>query len=145
MKYPTLSTKALSLAYEVHKNQKDKAGVDYILHPLSVAMILANGGYSDIFITTALLHDVVEDSDYSIADLRTMGFPEEVLEALRLLTHDKSEPYFDYIERLKQNELARTVKIADLTHNLDQSRCPNPTKADFERWEKYKKALEMLK
>lgn len=135
-----LTSTALKIAMDAHKGQVDRAGAPYILHPLTVASHMdTEAGF-----VTALLHDVMEDSDYTEADLNAAGIPYEILEALRLLTHDKNEPYLDYIRRIKGNDLARMVKLADLQHNMDLSRLPEVTEKDLERVEKYKKAVSIL-
>ena len=95
-------------------------------------------------IAAALLHDVVEDTEVTLNDLEKEGFPETVLEALRLLTHSPEEDYFTYIRRLKENPLARKVKLADLDHNSQLNRLPKITEKDRERLEKYQKAKEIL-
>lgn len=135
-----LIIKALRIAMDAHKDQTDKAGKPYILHPLTVAMSQQT---EECFIA-ALLHDVVEDSDYTFAGLEAEGFPEEVLSALKLLTHDKSVDYGEYVAKIRDNEIARNVKIADLTHNSDLSRLPFVTDKDIKRREKYKNALLYL-
>ena len=121
---------ALEIAISAHKGQKDLGGRDYIEHPKAVANLLE----TDEEKTIGYLHDVF-----------TMGISSEIVSAIKVLTKKRGEPYTEYIERVKENELARKVKIADLQHNMDLSRIPNPTKRDFERLEKYKKALMYLK
>ena len=94
----------------------------------------------------ALLHDVVEDTDYTLSDLTEMGFPNEVTDALALLTHDPAVPYMDYVAEAAKNPIARAVKIADLKHNSDLTRM-EPDEIDewaIKRNEKYKRALELL-
>lgn len=136
--------KALNLAAEAHAGQKDKSGRDYIFHPITVALTLAGNGCSEMSIAAGLLHDVVEDSDYTFDDIASMGFPKEVVDALRLLTHDNPTDYFDYVAEVKTNPIARQVKNADLLHNLDRSRLANPSERDLERWKKYEKALKLI-
>ena len=131
---------ALRIAVKAHEGQVDRAGKSYIYHPLSVAAMTSS---YDEFVT-ALLHDVLEDSDYTAADLRAEGIPEHIVDALLLLSHEKNEPYMEYIARIKENELARSVKIADLTHNSDLSRLPSVSSKDLERAKKYRQALEYL-
>lgn len=93
----------------------------------------------------ALLHDVVEDTDYTLNDIKGMGFGENVLEALGLLTHDPSEPYFDYVKSIAENPLATKVKLADLKHNSDITRLNHePTKTDYKRLHKYSLAVMIL-
>lgn len=135
-----LMTTALRIAMKAHDGQQDRAGKPYILHPLTVASMTDS---YDAF-TAALLHDVMEDSDFTEEDLRSAGIPEHILDALRLLTHDKRVPYMDYVAQIKTNDLAKAVKIADLTHNSDLSRLPTITDADWERAEKYKAAIALL-
>lgn len=136
--------KALNLAAEAHSGQKDKAGRDYIFHPVTVALTLAKNGCSDTAIAAGLLHDVVEDTDYTLEDIEAMGFPRDVVAALKLLTHDPSVDYFDYLDELKGNQIACEVKNADLLHNLDRSRLICPTERDIERWHKYERALKII-
>jgi (p)ppGpp synthase/HD superfamily hydrolase len=94
----------------------------------------------------ALLHDVVEDTDYTFEDLRKMGFPKDVTDVLSLLTHADGVPYMDYVENLSRNETAKKVKLADLSHNSDLTRL-SPDKIDeyaLKRTEKYKQAIKFL-
>lgn len=133
--------RALEIAWSAHEGQKDKGGHPYIRHPLSVA------GHLDTKteIMTALLHDVVEDSDYTIADLEKEGFPTDVLEALKLLTHDPAVDYMDYIRQIGTNALATKVKLADLWHNSLPDRLGHePTEKDRKRLEKYRRARAIL-
>lgn len=131
---------ALKIAKEAHEGQVDKAGVEYIKYPVYVA----NQVDTEAEKATALLHDVIEDSDLTVEDLISRGIPIEVVQAVSLLTKDKEFTYHEYLSLVKSNTLATTVKLADLKHNSDLSRIPNPTKKDFERLEKYKKAIEFL-
>ena len=92
----------------------------------------------------ALLHDVVEDTSYTLDDLRDMGFCEEVIEALALMTHDKSVPYLDYVAKIRENKIARTVKLADLRHNSDLTRLDEIDDKARKRIDKYKEAIRLL-
>ena len=142
MIYTTLTRKAMDLSFEAHKDQRDKSGQPYVFHPFHLAEQMKDE-YSTI---AALLHDVVEDTDYTFEELQNMGFPAEVIDALRLLTHDDSVPYFDYVCALRHNPIARAVKLADLAHNSDLTRM-DADKIDeraIARTEKYKKAMELL-
>lgn len=132
--------KALEIAISAHKGQKDKAGKPYIFHPVIVASRME----TEEGIMAALLHDVVEDSDITIEDIRAAGFPDSVVEAVRALTHADGEDYFDYIRTVQGNDLAVRVKIQDLNHNSDLSRLEVITEKDRKRAEKYKVALCML-
>ncbi len=136
--------RAVEIAFTAHQGQTDKAGRPYFLHPLTVARIAARRGAGDDAIVAALLHDVVEDTDWTFEMLEAEGFSAESMQALRLLTHDKSVPYMDYILPIKSNPVARAVKLADLTHNMDRSRLPFITDADEARFEKYSKAYSYL-
>ncbi len=117
MIYTDLTERALRLAYRAHAGQEDKAEVPYIFHPYHLAEQMT----TEAAVCVALLHDVVEDSDVTIEDIAAL-FPAEVTEAVQLLTHDERVPYLDYIRALRTNPLARTVKLADLAHNSDESR-----------------------
>lgn len=140
MIYTALTKKALNIAYEAHKCQLDKSGLPYIFHPFHLAEQM-NDEYSTC---VALLHDVIEDSDYNIQDLIVLGFPTPVIEAIRVLTHSKDIPYFDYIDKVKKNTLATRVKIEDLKHNSDLTRLNKISDEDLKRIEKYKNALSIL-
>ena len=140
MLYTENTKKALRLAYEAHKGQYDKSGVPYVFHPLHLAEQMDD----EDSIVAALLHDVAEDTDYSLDDLRRMGFPERALAAVALLTHNPAEPYLDYVARVKENAVARRVKLADLRHNSDLSRIDRVTRRDLDRVEKYAAAIRLL-
>lgn len=136
--------KAFEVAKKSHAGQVDKSGVAYICHPVTVAF---NCGGDDSAIITALLHDTVEDAGITFDELKnSIPLTDDELKALKLLTHDKSTPYLEYVERIKGNELARRVKIADLQHNADLSRIPAAqiSDEDLNRVEKYKQALNIL-
>ena len=135
-----LTRKAMILAYNAHMNQFDKAGVPYIYHPIH----LAEQMNTEIECIVALLHDVVEDTSLTFEQLEK-EFPKEVIEVLKLLTHDKKVDYMDYIVEIKKNSIARKVKIADIIHNSDETRLDKITVKDIARRVKYKKALEFLK
>ena len=134
-----LLKKAEEYATLMHSGQVDRAGESYIEHPRAVAAKV-NGETEKI---VAWLHDTVEDTDATIEQIESM-FGAEVAGAVALLTHDKSEPYMDYVRRIKGNEIARKVKMADLSHNMDVSRLPIITDADWKRVDKYKKAYDLL-
>lgn len=131
--------KALKIAYTAHKDQVDKGGNPYYLHPIYIALNMQTEAQKVV----ALLHDVVEDTGITLNDLWRQGFPECVIEAVDAITR-KGESYEAYIQKVKKNELARAVKIVDLKHNLDTSRLKKITEKDLRRVEKYKKALAIL-
>ena len=137
-----LVEKAIAIAVAAHAGEMDKEGKPYILHPLRLMMQMETAAE----MITAVLHDVVEDTPITLADLGQEGFPEVVLEALALLTHDTaSSSYEDYVAAIKPNPLARKVKLADLAHNMDVRRLPQMGMKDFGRLEKYRHAWDVLK
>ncbi len=132
--------RALEITVEAHKNQKQKDGTPYALHPIRLSLTLETEEQKIV----ALLHDVVEDTDWTFEDLEREGFSGTINAALRLLTHNDGSPYEEYVERLASNPLARIVKIADLTDNMDFKRIPEPTEKDFARLQKYHRAWRRL-
>jgi hypothetical protein len=136
-----LLEKAIGLALMAHSGQTDKAGAPYILHPLRL-MLAAQGREQQI---TALLHDVLEDSDISADDLRDAGIPAAVVSALEALTRQLDESYEDFVERLGENPLARAVKLLDLQDNLNVQRLPALKKDDLMRLGRYHRALQYLR
>ncbi len=140
MKYTSLTKKALAICFDAHKNQRDKGGQPYVFHPFHLAEQME----TEEEICAALLHDVAEDSHYTIGDLGRAGFPETVLEALRLLTRDPQGNYLEYIAALRQNPIARRVKLADLAHNSDLDRLDAVTEQDKRRALKYRMAQAIL-
>lgn len=137
MIYTIMVNKALNVCYSAHKDQVDKSGVPYVFHPYHLAEQFDEEDY----VVTALLHDVVEDTSRTIEDLKWLGFNDNVITAVELLTHDKEVPYEEYVKKLSTNPIAKAVKIKDLEHNMDASRLlvPNPS-----RYLKYKKAYDYL-
>lgn len=141
MIYTHLTNEAMKLAYTAHHGQVDKSGIPYIFHP----MHLAEQMQDEYTTCVALLHDVVEDTDVTLDTLAKI-FPKDIVDAVALMTHQKGEPYLDYVARIKENPIARAVKLADLQHNSDQSRLENADAATLARYrEKYSKAFEILK
>lgn len=121
MIYTDLTCKAMRFSYEAHKGQFDKADVPYVFHPFHVAEQMT----TELDVCTALLHDIVEDTEYTLDDLRKEGFPEEVVVAVAALSREEGQPYMDYIRLLSKNAMATRVKLADLEHNSDESRLPS--------------------
>ncbi len=140
MLYTNLTKKAMKIAFEAHKEQVDKTGVPYIYHPIHLAEQMDD----EASICVALMHDVVEDTDTTFEDLEKEGFTKEIIDALRLLTHDDSVPYLEYVKEIKQNPIATKVKLADLNHNSDLSRLDSVDDKAMERLEKYKKSIAIL-
>lgn len=146
MLYTKLTIKAMDVAYFAHFGQKDKAGAPYILHPIHIA----EGMPDEDLTVIALLHDVIEDTEVTASELRRLGFTPTQVEAVVALSRKKDEKYFDYIERVKKNGLARIVKMADLKHNSDKSRLATLPEEEQEKMiklidERYKKALKILR
>lgn len=131
---------ALSIAMEAHRGQFDKAGIDYIEHPIYVASQVDSEEEKAV----ALLHDVIEDSPFTAEELLLAGLSETVVTAVQVLSKKKGQDYQTYLENVKSNSLARVVKLADLKHNSDLSRLSSVTDKDLERLEKYKKAIDYL-
>lgn len=140
MIYTDLTKKAMKLCFDAHKNQVDKSGMPYVFHPFHLAEQMTDERTT----VAALLHDVMEDTEYTLNDLRQMGFPEDVLAALILLTHDDAEGYLDYVKRIKDNPIARAVKLADLRHNSDLTRLDSVDEKALARVEKYRAAIRLL-
>lgn len=138
MKYLEL---AIRIATEAHAGQFDKGGKPYILHPLHLMSQLM---FDKELATIAVLHDVIEDSAFTVPYLETLGFSERVLDALELLTHRSHVSYADYIRDIATNYDAIRVKRKDLEHNSDITRLKGVTKKDLQRIEKYHKAFLFL-
>ena len=132
--------KAIELAARAHAGQVDKAGEPYILHPLRL-MFSVTGENERI---TAVLHDIVEDTTTTLADLRALGFPEDVVTAVDALTKRKGETRLEAAARAAENSIARAVKLADVTHNMDLSRIPSPTPKDLDRMKQYEQVRAIL-
>ena len=134
--------KAIQIAVEAHAGTKDKGGKAYILHPISVMMRVETEEEKIV----AILHDVVEDTDWTFDALRKEGFSETVIEALETVTkYSEEENYDDFIQRSLKNDIGRKVKIADLRENLDVTRIGELYPKDIERINKYKRALQTLR
>ena len=137
--------RAIEIAISAHKGQTDKGGNPYILHPLRVMISLESQAEKMV----GVLHDVVEDSDWTFEDLESEGFPVDVIDALKSVTkneseHGSDEGYFRFVERAKLNPIGSRVKIADLQDNLDISRIPELDENAIQRINKYKRSLEIL-
>ena len=141
MIYTNMTKKALKLCFDVHKEQVDKSGLPYVFHPFHLAEQMETEDTTIV----ALLHDVVEDSELTLDDLRQMGFGDAVIAALALLTHDPAVEYMDYVRAIKDNPIARAVKLADLRHNSDLTRLDTLDEKVLARREKYLQAMTLLK
>ena len=132
--------RAIEIAATAHAGQQDKAGAPYILHPLRVMLAQKEPAQR----IAAVLHDVVEDTPWTLEQLRAEGFGDDVLRAVDALTKREGEDYFAFIDRAGRDPVARTVKIADIRDNMDVSRIASVTDRDRERLEKYRQALVRL-
>lgn len=143
MIYTHLTNEAMKIAYRAHHGQVDKGGIPYIFHPYHLAEQM-----TDEYTTcVALLHDVVEDTDVTLEELKAI-FPTEVTDAIALMTHQVGVDYLEYVAAIRENPIARAVKLADIAHNSDESRLEdqNGNAAALKRWQnKYSRALEILK
>ena len=137
----SLLERAIEIAVTAHKEQVDKAGKPYILHPLRLMFKMQ----TESEMIAAVLHDVVEDTDWTIAKLEAVGFNSAVIAAGKLLTHNKKGPYKKYIEAIKTNKIALNVKLADLEDNLDIKRIAHPKFRDYARIAEYLKYYNELK
>jgi len=140
MVYSELTKKAMKIAFDAHKDQVDKSGMPYIYHPIHLAEQMDD----ECSTCVALLHDTVEDTDITFETLSELGFPKEIIDALKLLTHNKEVPYMEYIKEIKKNKLATKVKCADLAHNSTVSRLDVVDNKVLQRVKKYFKALVFL-
>ncbi len=136
----SVSQQAYEVAKKAHLGQVDKAGVDYIKHPKTVASFVK----TDEEKAVAYLHDVVEDTKLTLLDLEELGFSKTIIEAVDILTKKKEQDYQSYLNLVKTNELARVVKLADLRHNSDLTRLSKITTKHIERNKKYRSAIAFL-
>ncbi|MET0357152.1 MAG: GTP pyrophosphokinase [Cellvibrio sp.] len=136
----SLLEKAIHLACNAHAGQLDKAGQPYILHPLRLMMKVS----SEPAQIVAILHDVVEDTDINLQQLKSLGFAEDVIQAIDCLTKREGEEYDNFIERISKNKLATQVKIQDIQDNLDLTRLSSINDKDLERAKKYHQVLRYL-
>lgn len=148
-----LLPRAIAYAYEKHAGQKDRQGLPYILHPLAVLVnVVEHGQYSGLSdreredaCCIAILHDVVEDTDATVADIRQLLDRPEIAAGVDAMTHYPDEPLESYWSRAKANRLARIVKLCDLRHNMDPGRRVADAADQKRRDEKYARAYEFLK
>ncbi|MBR7116484.1 MAG: GTP pyrophosphokinase [Clostridia bacterium] len=140
MIYTPMTKLAMKLCFEAHKEQTDKSGMPYVFHPFHLAEQMKDEETTVV----ALLHDLIEDTDHTLDDLREIGFSERIISAIELMTHAEGVPYMEYVAKIKGNPIARAVKLADLKHNSDLSRLDTVSEKDLERVEKYKRAIALL-
>lgn len=132
--------KAIEIAAKAHAGQVDKGGAPYILHPIRVMLNCE----SEAAKVCAALHDVIEDTNITLDDLRAEGFIDEIITILDCLTKRADESYDNFIDRVLSNETACRVKLADLADNMDLTRIQNPTTKDEERIKKYNQAADRI-
>ncbi len=132
--------KAIEIAVEAHRGQIDKAGKEYILHPMRVML----RGRNDTEMIVGILHDVVEDTPITIDMLRLEGFSEDILAALECVTKRRGESYGTFIDRVLTNPLATQVKLYDMEDNMNRDRIPYPTPKDEARFRKYEKYHKVI-
>ena len=140
MIYTKKTKRALQICFDAHKDQVDKSQIPYVFHPFH----LADQMQTEAETVVALLHDVVEDSDYTFADLEKEGFGEEIINALKLLTHNDGSKYMDYVAKIKENPLAKAVKLADLKHKSDITRLDVIDEKALKRRDTYLEAIKFL-
>ena len=135
--------RAIQIAVQAHAGQVDKSDQPYILHPLRVMRQFSNSQRNEQIV--AVLHDVIEDSDWTIEAIKAEQFSDEVCDALQAMTKTKQDDYEeDYITRIAENRLATKVKIADLQDNLTVTRLQQLTEVDVQRVNKYLRSLRRL-
>ncbi len=133
--------RAIAIAAEAHSGQVDKAGAPYVLHPLRMMFRVASIDERIV----AVLHDVCEDCPgWTFDRLRGEGFPNHIIEALRSVTKRDGEDYEAFVRRASANPIGRCVKLADLHDNCDLSRIAVPSEQDFQRIEKYRRAIDLI-
>ena len=140
MIYTPMTKKAMKLCFEAHKDQVDKSGMPYVFHPFH----LAEQMHDEYTTVAALLHDMVEDTEFTFEFLAKREIPDCVIDAIKLLTHDESVPYLEYVKKVEENDIAKAVKLADLKHNSDLTRLDYVNEKDLFRIEKYKEAIKIL-
>lgn len=142
MIYTKMTKKALIISYNAHKNQVDKSDIPYVFHPFHLAEQMD----SEEAVIIALLHDVVEDTVWTMDDLEKQGFSSDVIDALKILTHSEDTDYLEYIRQIQKsiNPYVVSVKLADLKHNCDLSRLDYVDKKTLKRIEKYIEAIKIL-
>lgn len=132
--------RAIAIAAQAHQEQRDKAGAPYILHPLRMMAHMS----SEPEMIVAVLHDLIEDTEWTLDQLRAEGFSADVLTAIECVTRREDESYEAFVDRARGNELARKVKLADLEDNMDLRRIAEVTDEDLERLRKYHRARQAL-
>ena len=136
-----LLEKAIKIALEAHEGQVDKAGKPYILHPLR----LMHECETEVEMVAALLHDVLEDSQFTVEDLKKEGIPDDAIEIIKFLTKGSNESYDDFIKRISFNKIAAKIKVKDIQDNMNIARLESVKQKDLDRLAKYHNALMLLR
>jgi (p)ppGpp synthase/HD superfamily hydrolase len=133
--------RAIAIAGEAHAGQVDKAGAPYVLHPLRIMLRMSSIDERIV----AVLHDVCEDCPgWTFDRLRREGFSDRIIDALDSVTKRDGEEYEDFVRRAVANPIGGRVKLADLLDNIDLSRIAAPSERDFQRIEKYRRAIDLI-
>ncbi len=140
MIYTEKTKRAMRICFDAHKDQVDKSGLPYVFHPIHLAEQMQDENTTIV----ALLHDVVEDTDITLENLRQEGFCDDVINAIALMTHGDKVEYLEYVKKIKPNPIARAVKLADLRHNSDITRLDVVDEKAIKRRNQYLEAIEML-
>jgi len=136
----TTLDRAILIAVQSHQGQRDRYGINYIIHPLRVMLNFK----TEKEMIVAVLHDVLEKSDWTLQKLRAEEFDNDILEAVDLLTRRDSQNYEDYINKLKGNSLARRIKIADIEDNMNPKRMGRLSEEDSEKLSQLRRARRIL-
>ena len=142
MPYQQLSM-AIDIATRAHRGVNDKQGKPYILHP--IAVMTAVEQYGEDHMVVAILHDVIEDTNWTCQNLKEYGISEENVFSIFSITKQSNENYLMYLQRVKEDNVARIVKLADITHNSSLDRIIGTTAKDTDRTTKYRRAYQYLK
>lgn len=146
MNQERMLSKAIAITAEAFVGKLDKGDEPYILHCLHVMNIVGKKTEKDSeMMQIAVMHDLIEDTDWTLADLESAGFSKRVVKGVAAMTHDPHETYMQYINVIANNKDARVVKMVDLKHNSDITRMKGLRQKDFERLEKYHKAFAYLR
>ncbi len=140
MIYTPKTKEAMKLCFKAHKRQTDKSGIPYVFHPIHLAEQMETEETTIV----ALLHDLVEDTRYTLKYLEKKGYDKTVIDAIALMTHADGVDYMDYVRAIKENPIAKAVKLADLKHNSDISRLDVVDEKALKRREKYLEAIKLL-
>ncbi|SPL71432.1 HD domain-containing protein [Acinetobacter stercoris] len=132
--------KAIALAAKKHAGQLDKGQSPYILHPLRLMFKMKTPQQQIV----AVLHDIIEDTDTTVVDLISLGFSQEIIDAILALTKADGETRIEAAYRAVKNPIARLVKLADIADNMDLSRIPHPSAKDLLRLEEYRQVRQIL-